>query len=129
MCVVVDGAVMVLSVLDNYVVTVMIDDDPCTLGLFDTGQEDQDHLRPLSYPPTDVFLICFSVTSSTSFENTQRPVAPEQGECLPSELGALKYVECSAPTQKGLRNVSNEAIVAAALEPPILKQRSRGIVV
>ena len=30
-------------------------------GLFDTaGQEDFDHLRHLSYPNTDVFLVCFS---------------------------------------------------------------------
>ncbi|KAH9033445.1 hypothetical protein EDB84DRAFT_1488525 [Lactarius hengduanensis] len=48
----------------------MIGYDPYALGLFDTaGQEDHDRLRPLSYPQTDVFLVCFSVTSPTSFEN------------------------------------------------------------
>jgi small GTP-binding protein len=33
------------------------------------GQEDYDKLRPLSYPQTDVFLLCFSVNSRVSFEN------------------------------------------------------------
>ncbi len=32
----------------------------------------------------------------------QRPVAPELGERLARELGAVKYVECSALTQKGV---------------------------
>lgn len=148
----------------------MIGEDPYTLGLFDTagnsihffslscafltylasctGQEDYDRLRPLSYPQTDVFLVCFSVTSPASFENVkekwfpevhhhcpgvpclivgtqidlrddsqvieklarqkQRPVTPEQGERLARELGAVKYVECSALTQKGLKNVFDE---------------------
>lgn len=113
------------------------------------GQEDYDRLRPLSYPQTDVFLVCFSVTSPASFENVkekwfpevhhhcpgvpclivgtqidlredpqvleklarqkQRPVTSEQGERLARELGAVKYVECSALTQKGLKNVFDEA--------------------
>lgn len=112
------------------------------------GQEDYDRLRPLSYPQTDVFLVCFSVTSPASFENVkekwfpevhhhcpgvpclivgtqidlrddaqvieklarqkQRPVTNEQGERLARELGAVKYVECSALTQKGLKNVFDE---------------------
>ncbi|OZJ03404.1 hypothetical protein BZG36_03998, partial [Bifiguratus adelaidae] len=146
------------TVFDNYAVTVMIGDEPYTLGLFDTaGQEDYDRLRPLSYPKTDVFLVCFSVTSPASFENVkekwfpevhhhcpgvpcllvgtqvdlrddpnvlsklqrqkQRPIPFDQGERLARELGAVKYVECSALTQKGLKNVFDEAIVAA-LEPP-----------
>merc|ERR1711981_999026 len=51
---------------------------PINLGLWDTaGQEDYDRLRPLSYPQTDVFLICFSVVSNASFENVKQKWVPE----------------------------------------------------
>ena len=126
----------------------------------DVGQEDYDRLRPLSYPQTDVFLVCFSVTSPASFENVkekwfpevhhhcpgvpclivgtqvdlrddsqvieklarqkQRPVAIEQGERLARELGAVKYVECSALTQKGLKNVFDEVSSFAPVVIPLL---------
>ena len=153
------------TVFDNYAVTVMIGDDPFTLGLFDTaGQEDYDRLRPLSYPSTDVFLVCFSVISPPSFENVKekwfpevhhhcpgvpclivgtqvdlrddkviieklqrqrlRPITQEQGNRLARDLRAVKYVECSALTQRGLKNVFDEAIVAA-LEPPVIKKSKK----
>ena len=64
-----------LKVFDNYAVTVMIGGEPYTLGLFDTaGQEDYDRLRPLSYPQTDVFLVCYSVVSPSSYENVKEKV-------------------------------------------------------
>ena len=67
-----------MQVFDNYAVTVMIGGEPYTLGLFDTaGQEDYDRLRPLSYPQTDVFLVCFSVVSPSSFENVKEKWVPE----------------------------------------------------
>ena len=128
---------------------VRIGDEPYTLGLFDTaGQEDYDRLRPLSYPQTDVFLVCFSVTSPASFENVRekwfpevhhhcpgvpclivgtqtdlrddssvreklakqrmQPVRKEDGERMAKELGAVKYVECSALTQYKLKDVFDE---------------------
>lgn len=66
------------TVFDNYAVTVMVDGEPFTLGLFDTaGQEDYDRLRPLSYPQTDVFLVCFSVVAPSSFENVKEKWVPE----------------------------------------------------
>lgn len=67
------------QVFDNYAVTVMIGGEPYTLGLFDTaGQEDYDRLRPLSYPQTDVFLVCYSVVSPSSFENVKEKVCSWQ---------------------------------------------------
>ncbi|RMD44680.1 hypothetical protein DV735_g455, partial [Chaetothyriales sp. CBS 134920] len=156
------------TVFDNYAVTVMIGDEPYTLGLFDTaGQEDYDRLRPLSYPQTDVFLVCFSVTSPASFENVREkwfpevhhhcpgvpclivgtqvdlrddasvreklakqkmaPVRKEDGERMAKELGAVKYVECSALTQYKLKDVFDEAIVAA-LEPTPKKSSKKCLI-
>jgi GTPase SAR1 family protein len=46
------------------------------LALWDTaGQEDYDRLRPLSYPETDVVLICFAIDQPTSFSNIQDRVS------------------------------------------------------
>ena len=50
---------------------------PGPSSLSTAGQEDYDRLRPLSYPQTDVFLVCFSVLSTTSFENVRHKWVPE----------------------------------------------------
>lgn len=48
------------------------------MALWDTaGQEDYDRLRPLSYPDTDVILMCFSVDSPDSLENIPEKWTPE----------------------------------------------------
>ena len=59
----------------------MVDGRTISLGLWDTaGQEDYDRLRPLSYPQTDVFLICFSLVSPPSFENVRTKVRTPQAQ-------------------------------------------------
>lgn len=131
------------TVFDNYSTVVMVDGSPITLGLWDTaGQEDYDRLRPLSYPQTDVFLLCFSIDSRHSFANVtsrwhpelahhaggipivlvglksdmrdarriHQQVSPDEAAACAKEIGATKYLECSAKTQHGLREVFDDAI-------------------
>jgi Ras-related C3 botulinum toxin substrate 1 len=63
----------------------MVEDQQINLQLWDTaGQEDYKKLRPLSYPQTDVFILCFSVVSPTSLENVQNMWVPEVKEHCPT---------------------------------------------
>ncbi|KAH9808870.1 P-loop containing nucleoside triphosphate hydrolase protein [Melampsora americana] len=158
------------TVFDNYSANVMVDGKPINLGLWDTaGQEDYDRLRPLSYPQTDVFLICFSLTSPPSFENVRTkwypeichhapniplilvgtkldlredpqtieklrerrmaPISYQQAAAMARDISAVRYLECSALTQKGLKNVFDEAIRAVLAPAPrekTTKKQSKG---
>lgn len=152
------------TVFDNYSANVMVDGKPINLGLWDTaGQEDYDRLRPLSYPQTDVFLICFSLTSPASFENVRAkwfpevshhcpsapivlvgtkldlrddketieklrekkmaPILTTQGLQMTKDISAVKYLECSALTQKGLKQVFDEAIRAVLCPRKTVKKK------
>ncbi|XP_056311418.1 ras-related C3 botulinum toxin substrate 1-like [Danio aesculapii] len=145
------------TVFDNCAAPVVVDGNPVTLGLWDiAGQDDYNRLRPLSYPETDVFLICFSLVDPRSFELASEKWFPEvrhfcpntpiilvgtkldlrddteiinelarykicpitfnQGQAKAEEIGAVKYLECSAKTLKGVKTVFEEAI-RAVLNP------------
>ena len=63
---------------DDYTVNLYVDSRPISLSLWDTsGVEDLDRLRPLSYPNTDVVLVCFSLVCPESFELVAKKWAPE----------------------------------------------------
>ncbi|KAJ3104924.1 GTP-binding protein Rho1 [Physocladia obscura] len=157
-----DGACgkTVPTVFANYVADLTVDGQPVQLSLWDTaGQEDYDRLRPLSYPETNVLLVCFAVDNPDSLENVKekwisevlhycpgipiilvackadlrdnpqaiqelakigkRPLTAQQGIAVANSIGAKKYLECSARTGQGLRQVFEEAArVALARHRP-----------
>jgi small GTP-binding protein len=77
--------VYVPTVFENYVADIEIDGKQIELALWDTaGQEDYDRLRPLSYPDTNVLLICFSIDSPDSLENVPEKWVPEVRHFCPN---------------------------------------------
>ncbi|KAH8283670.1 hypothetical protein KR018_011583 [Drosophila ironensis] len=173
--------VYVPTVFENYVADIEVDGKQVELALWDTaGQEDYDRLRPLSYPDTDVILMCFSVDSPDSLENIpekwtpevsatkvffsgapltggggglsalpsfqvkhfcpnvpiilvgnkkdlrndpntirdlakmkQEPVKPQEGRAMAEKINAFAYLECSAKSKEGVRDVFETATRAA----------------
>ncbi|XP_062874748.1 ras-related C3 botulinum toxin substrate 3a isoform X1 [Trichomycterus rosablanca] len=50
------------------------------------------------------------------------PITYPQGLAMAREIGAVKYLECSALTQRGLKTVFDEAIRAVLCPPPVKKR-------
>ncbi|KAM4043650.1 rho-related GTP-binding protein RhoQ [Anomaloglossus baeobatrachus] len=86
------------TVFDHYAVSVTVGGRQYLLGLYDTaGQIDlRDDPKTLA-KLNDV---------------KEKPITVEQGHKLAKEIGACCYVECSALTQKGLKAVFDESIIA-----------------
>ncbi|KAL5109488.1 Transforming protein RhoA [Taenia crassiceps] len=129
--------VYVPTVFENYVADIEMENT----------REDYDRLRPLSYPETDVILMCFSIDSPDSLENIsekwtaedlrndektrmelakvkQSPVTTEQGKAKANQIGAYGYVECSAKTKENVREVF-EMATRAALETSKKSKKKR----
>jgi len=74
--------VYVPTVFENYVADITVKhqgvNKDVELALWDTaGQEDYDRLRPLSYPDTNVILMCFAIDNPDSLENIPEKWQPE----------------------------------------------------
>ena len=74
-----------MHVLDNKIHFVII-----IIIMLIAGQEDYDRLRPLSYPETDVVLMCFACDSPDSLENIPDKWIPEVRHFRPK--GMLVYM-------------------------------------
>lgn len=66
------------TIFDNYATNLVVDGRSINLQLNDTaGQDTYDRLRPLQYPNTQVFFVCFSLVSPDSFTNVENKWVPE----------------------------------------------------
>ncbi|KAH7390620.1 P-loop containing nucleoside triphosphate hydrolase protein [Pyrenochaeta sp. MPI-SDFR-AT-0127] len=80
------------TVFENYSSNHILDGVMFHLGLWDTaGQEDYDRLRPLSYPQTDMFCICYSIGSPAMFDSVAKKWSPEV-DYHNGEVGAAKVL-------------------------------------
>ncbi|KAA8589055.1 hypothetical protein FQN60_010400 [Etheostoma spectabile] len=154
------------TVFDNYSAQMSVDGRTVSLNLWDTaGQEEYDRLRTLSYPQTNVFIICFSIGSPSSHANVRHkwhpevshhcpnvpillvgtkrdlrgdaetvkklkeqglaPTTQQQGNALAKQIGAVKYMECSALLQDGVRGVFEEAVKAVLY--PVTKKSAKNV--
>ncbi|MBN3284021.1 RHOG protein, partial [Polyodon spathula] len=152
------------TVFDNYSAQVTVDGRTISLNLWDTaGQEEYDRLRTLSYPQTNVFVICFSIASPPSYENVkhkwhpevthhcpntpillvgtkkdlrndaellkklkeqnQTTISQQQGTTLARQIHAIKYLECSALNQDGIKEVFAEAVRAFLNPLPVTTKK------
>lgn len=148
------------TVFENYVTEIKAENGKIVqLALWDTaGQEDYDRLRPLSYPDSNIVLICFSIDNPSSLENakqkwaievdhycpnvpkiliglkadlrkqqmvsslmsprlpnyssTPKLVSVESAQEVAFEIGAWKYIECSAKLRYGVDEIFDAALNA-----------------
>lgn len=130
--------VYVPTIFENYVASVQSPNGKVIeLALWDTaGQEEYDRLRPLSYPDSDVIIICFAVDNLTSLQNIKDIWFPEINHFCPgvpvllvgtksdldqlidpdlpiqlaTEIKAIGYISCSAKSMYNVSTVFNFAL-------------------
>jgi len=131
------------TVFDNHAKTLTVDEVEFSLTLWDTaGQEEYEKLRPLSYPKTDCFILCYAINNRASFANIETKWMPElrhhcpkaaiilvgtkmdlkdssndvitehEAKKLKSRIKANNFLQCSAKTREGLEEVYIEAVRA-----------------
>lgn len=123
-------------VFDDSRVDVLFDGDPITINLrMTSGQECYDALRPLTYPITDAFIVCYDQKSQSSLNLTDQKFIPDfrlrypnapfllvgtksdvfeaekkvrfvSAKHLGRKLGAACVLECSAKTQVGMNTLA-----------------------
>ncbi|KAJ7331280.1 hypothetical protein OS493_020069 [Desmophyllum pertusum] len=77
--------VYVPKVFECYAAYIEVDGKTVELPFWDTvGHEKYDRIRPISYPDSDVILMCFSIDSPDSLENIPKKWIPEARHFCPN---------------------------------------------
>ena len=106
---------------DNYGANRMVDGKPVAFTLVDTaGQEDYERLRPLSYPDTNVVIICYScaMPNNASLNNVKTRWVPEIRKHLPTEPIILvgTMADRRGKNESGVIEITTQEGAAAAKE-------------
>jgi Ras-related C3 botulinum toxin substrate 1 len=140
------------TMFDNYSSNLCIEKICYKIDLWDTsGKDDYKMIRHISYPQTDIIILCYSIISPTSFENIYTKWYPEiyqyahnipiilvgtkldlklknyityeQGLLMKNNIGAIGFYECSALTQKNLSKIFKDAIIISQFIEPKKKKK------
>jgi Ras-related C3 botulinum toxin substrate 1 len=114
------------TVFDNHDANVRFKDKMVRLALWDTaGQEEYDKLRYLSYPNSNVFMICFSVVSKSSYDNVKQKWLKEIQKASPSTpiilTGTKMDIRESEQSRKELE-IPDSEIVTKEMGEELAKQ-------
>ncbi|XP_055711665.1 ras-like GTP-binding protein RhoL [Phlebotomus papatasi] len=130
------------TIYDRKELVVNVDGQAYWVQFHDTaGQEDYEMASSFAYDLADAIILCYSIPKRISFENisqrwihklnsankdapfilvgtkfdikTPTFVSSREGKALAKKIGANKFIECSAKTQKNINEVIHEAVRAA----------------
>lgn len=108
------------TVFSSYVPTINIDNQTIGVQIWDTqGNSDYDHLRPLSYPQTDIFLLCFSLVSHKSFLNIKEKWIIEVNHHCPNTPCILVGLKRDLRENYDTNNINSEMTDAHKDQIPI----------
>ncbi len=124
----------------NNTVSTTVEGKSVEVCIWDTaGSSEYDRIRPMSYPDTGVFLVCFSITSPESFESVRTKWHPEINQHCPGTpiillgtkldlrdnpgtLDSLKQGELTVVTQEQGRKLASQIGAAGFVECSALTQ-------
>ena len=103
------------EIFEGYVAEIEADGKQIEMALWDTvGREEYDRVRPLSYPDTDVILMCFSINSPDSLKNIPKKWMPEVKQFCPNVpiilVGNKKDLRNDPNTIKELGKMKQEPV-------------------
>ncbi|KAH8920005.1 ras-domain-containing protein [Atractiella rhizophila] len=113
------------TVFENYITYLTLPGDVklIELALWDTaGQEEYDRLRPLSYPESDVILICFAIDFPVSLANVEDKWYPEVSHFCPST--PLILVGCKTDLRTDRRTLE---MLAAQGQRPVSTEQGMAV--